>query len=278
MTSSKIEKQGRGPRTRSSDFVNRSGQKTRKLIRTAASRVFARKGYVDASLRDIALEADLPISSLGYHFGSKERLFIETVRSHLPTQALLEELFEPLLKLKASASPQAVSDAMYQSVLRHLLCLYGPEKLPNFNGLLLRVLVDGHHEAHIMVLECFALIQHKVSPVLERFCPKRAERDMEIWFSLLWAQLLYPVTTRQLRLLNMGWSEFPMEWLRHLSHRIAWYQCLPLGLPEPSGRTEMPVVDSIKTRAVARAAVSQKTRHRHGSSDRATATVALGAP
>ena len=48
-------------------------------ILDAATRLFARKGFVDASIADVAEEADVAVTAVYYHFASKEELFTEAV-------------------------------------------------------------------------------------------------------------------------------------------------------------------------------------------------------
>lgn len=55
-------------------------QNTRvKLLRTA-SRLFAKKGYVATSIRDIVKAAGENVSSVSYHFGDKHNLYVETLK------------------------------------------------------------------------------------------------------------------------------------------------------------------------------------------------------
>ena len=60
-------------------------QNTRvKLLRTAA-RLFAQKGYVATSIRDIVKATGENVSSVSYHFGNKRNLYVETLK-YLLTQ------------------------------------------------------------------------------------------------------------------------------------------------------------------------------------------------
>ncbi|RRJ97792.1 TetR/AcrR family transcriptional regulator [Opitutaceae bacterium TAV4] len=232
---------------------SRPGQRTRTTILKAASTTFARKGYSEATARDIAKAAGVPLGSLLYYFGNKERLFLEAIRHYILEVPQLKQVFDPLFTLAtlcSSPAPQQVSNALHASVKNLMLLTHGPNKLPAINGLLLRVFADGFAEAQILVLKNFAPMQYRVAELLTKLCPDdRPEHDMEAWFSLFWAQVFYPITTRGLRLLDRGWQAYPLKWILHASHRIAWYQCLPLGLPEPDGRVEMPVIESIKIKA-----------------------------
>ena len=61
-------------------------------LRTAGRRIFARRGYKGASVRDITREARANLGAVTYHFGSKERLYEAVVDSALaPLRARLTD-------------------------------------------------------------------------------------------------------------------------------------------------------------------------------------------
>jgi AcrR family transcriptional regulator len=51
------------------------GQKQRDHILAVAEQHFAQVGFLAASMRDLALKAELPLATLGYHFARKEQLY-----------------------------------------------------------------------------------------------------------------------------------------------------------------------------------------------------------
>lgn len=53
------------------------GQETRQNLLVAASEVFARKGFWEATNADICEKANCNNASVNYHFGSKENLYVE---------------------------------------------------------------------------------------------------------------------------------------------------------------------------------------------------------
>lgn len=82
-----------------------AGALTRQAIGTAARRLFATQGYAGTSVRAIAAAAGADPALVIRHFGSKERLFLETVAiegrfEHVtsgPLETLGERLVESLL-------------------------------------------------------------------------------------------------------------------------------------------------------------------------------------
>jgi AcrR family transcriptional regulator len=53
---------------------------TRQRILEAASQVFSAKGFRNATVREICAAADVNLAAVNYHFGDKERLYIETIK------------------------------------------------------------------------------------------------------------------------------------------------------------------------------------------------------
>jgi AcrR family transcriptional regulator len=78
--------------------VTRSGASgsTRDAIAASAGRLFSERGYAATSVRDIAAAAGADPALVIRHFGSKEKLFLDTVQLGLEPQPLLEGPLETL--------------------------------------------------------------------------------------------------------------------------------------------------------------------------------------
>jgi AcrR family transcriptional regulator len=70
---------------------------TRKKIILAASALFGSKGHAGTSIREIALQADVNIAAINYHFQSKANLFLEVFRYQFHVLALgIQEIAKEL--------------------------------------------------------------------------------------------------------------------------------------------------------------------------------------
>src|SRR5438552_412907 len=92
------------------------GQKSRDHILGAAERLFAAHGFHGTVLRDVADAADVPLASVVYHFGKKERLYaavLADIAAELERELGLESLgdTQPLGDVDAGFYATRLDDA-----------------------------------------------------------------------------------------------------------------------------------------------------------------------
>ena len=126
---------------------------TRKRILEAATRLFAIKGD-KTSLREITAEAEVNLSAVNYHFGSREGL-ISAVHRH-QIDAIKQAQCELLDQLEAESGQQAASpgdlvEAYFRPIIQHT---FHPEAL-----------ISGHDPNAL--LRTLFMREHK--DVIERF-------------------------------------------------------------------------------------------------------------
>jgi AcrR family transcriptional regulator len=91
----------------------------REDIVDAAIRLFARKGFVDASISDVAEEADVVVTAVYYHFSGKEELFTAAVHK------VFGMISDVVAAVRPSDAPgdqealDAVIDAVWQWIDTH---------------------------------------------------------------------------------------------------------------------------------------------------------------
>ena len=91
---------------------------TRQQLLEAAGAVFAEVGFRAATVREICLRAGANIAAVNYHFGDKERLYLEVLR-YAQTRAL--EKYPADLGLKTGALAEQRLKAFVHSFLLRLL-------------------------------------------------------------------------------------------------------------------------------------------------------------
>ena len=212
---------------------NAQGLETRAQILQAAGRIFAEKGFDGTSIRDISRDSGVGLSTIIYHFESKENIFLEAIRHFTVEMGMLNQHFEPLLKADVS-NPQAVSDALRDAIHSFLSACHGPGKVEHLNGLYNRVMVEGNATALKMLLDCFASVQAGLPAFFKRIRPDLDDVQIAFLQQLLWSLLQYPVVSKRLILFDMKLKDdYTEEYLAAAAWHFAWYCSLPLGLPAP---------------------------------------------
>jgi AcrR family transcriptional regulator len=95
-----------------------SGFSRERLLDEAEAR-FADKGFHAVSVREITGAAGCNLSSVNYHFGSKENLYLEVFRSRwMPRARRIAERFQKTLEESGSLSLASVVRALAQAFLQ----------------------------------------------------------------------------------------------------------------------------------------------------------------
>lgn len=110
---------------------------------SAATKVFAARGYRAASLRDIAEAAGIQRGSVYHHVTSKEELLLEGM---LPA---LEQTTVEVERVIDAALARPLPDlevALRQAITTHMHCLYGNESLEGVKAYLAENLLATHSD------------------------------------------------------------------------------------------------------------------------------------
>ena len=112
---------------------------TKARILTTAEEVFAAKGFAGASTREIAAKAQVNISSLHYHWESKETLYF----------AVFENIYDRILDLVRRSIPMHIDGAkagraVVEEAMRALFDFFADH--PNVPKLLVRRLLENEEE------------------------------------------------------------------------------------------------------------------------------------
>lgn len=149
---------------------------TRTRILEAAERLFAQKGHESTSLREITTEAQVNLSSVNYHFGSKEGLIQAVYLQQL--DSLNQERIAMLERLEeqsggGAVAPREVVMAFFRPLLEHALRRPATRKsfappveqpLSDPNSFLSTLLSTGHDSATSRFLSAL----HRSLPHLPR--------------------------------------------------------------------------------------------------------------
>ncbi len=83
---------------------SKDSEKTIAKLIEAAGQLFSNKGFKGVTVRDIAHEAEVPLSAINYHFRTKEMLYREVLLEACKTNSISPKEQEQLLKLEPRES------------------------------------------------------------------------------------------------------------------------------------------------------------------------------
>lgn len=92
--------------------------RTRKRLLRAAGEIFARKGFREATVREICARAGANVAAINYHFGSKENLYAELLKSVFDEAV---RRHPPDMGLPPEAPAERRLEAFVRSMLRRVL-------------------------------------------------------------------------------------------------------------------------------------------------------------
>jgi AcrR family transcriptional regulator len=75
----------------------------RNRLLDVAEKLFSERGFADTSVRDITAKANCNVAAVNYHFGSKDKLYIEMFRRHM--EKVFAEHRANIEKVMSSANP-----------------------------------------------------------------------------------------------------------------------------------------------------------------------------
>lgn len=120
---------------------------TRDLLLRAAGEVFAEAGFHNATVREICRRAGANVAAVNYHFGDKERLYLEVLR-YAQTRALEE--YPPDL----GVPPEAPAAARLRTFVRSLLLrLFDRGPMAWHGKLMAREMIEPTRALDILVKE-----------------------------------------------------------------------------------------------------------------------------
>jgi TetR/AcrR family transcriptional regulator, regulator of cefoperazone and chloramphenicol sensitivity len=204
---------------------------TREQLLEAAGQVFAEKGYEAATVRDICARAGANLAAVNYHFGDKERLYIEAVKR--ACRSRLEE--SPLPSWDASTP----AEVKLRDFLRAFIAAVAAPGFQWQRQLMLRELAQPS-------VACMEFVRDVARPhfeallgILADVLPPRmplARRHL-ICFSII-GQCVHHALARPIIAELVGEEEYRSFTPERLAEHIAEFSLAALGLGRPLARAK----------------------------------------
>lgn len=184
---------------------------------------FGRRGLNGASTRSISRDAGVPMSSITYHFGGKEGLYVAAA-GRIATQ-MAERLAPAVAEANkvnsAPCSPREARAAIHL-IYAHMVSVLTDPATESFAGFIVREQADP--------TEAFTLIYDgMMSPLLERVAKllrivaggRLADSEGRLRAIALMGQVLIFRVARQTALRGIGWSDIGVQEVDSIRHVVA---------------------------------------------------------
>ncbi len=171
------------------EATQRNGAATRMRILMAAEGEFADHGFDGATVRQIALRADIPVALVNYHFGNKEGLYRAIFEMRAPM--IVDQRIAGLRLAEMEPDPERKVEMIVKAVLVPNLHMRSTEKNSSYARILAREVSDPKSHHRKVVAEFFDPIAYKVIEALQRAMPDRTVEEINWGYQAMLGVMVY---------------------------------------------------------------------------------------
>lgn len=219
-------------RTSKEPRFNINGVETRRQILSTAGKLFAQNGYGETSFRDIAKASNTGLGSLVYHFGKKENLYLATIKHFLKDDPRIFSYMNHLAQNDGKCTQKA-ADSIYHAIYTYLLEMLAVKKNSFTASLYIRAIIEGNSDALELLDSIYTERNKDLVAFIQRVRPDIQEPEAAKWHRMVISQVRYVMMSQRLILKEINENEFTRENIKPIAWDIAYFSCLPLGLPNP---------------------------------------------
>ncbi|MCG8471516.1 MAG: TetR/AcrR family transcriptional regulator [Desulfobacterales bacterium] len=201
---------------------------TRQAILEAAGPLFASRGPDGVGVREIVRKAGTSLSSVNYHFTSKENLYSACLRYVFYEKLGMGERFD-LLQGGEHQTPEELSELLYHLVYHSLVSLIGEGVPAWYSELFVRSRMERHHKTRMNLLR-FEYVEKLRCHVVKRL-PHLDEVHVNLWFISVLAQIQYYVLEKDEVLKTLGLKGYTNPFLKRVAGYVSKNTESMLGLP-----------------------------------------------
>lgn len=194
---------------------------TKQALILAAGELFAEHGYEGTSIRAIAEKAGANVAAISYHFGSKGKLYVATVRYvvHSDEGSPVHELLD---HVGPQSGAQGVCRAMRGAATEFLARLASPGRPLWRTRLLMRAMFESEQgPLEETIDETFRPDVGDLMALACRVVPGLSEREAMLWAFGFMGQVAFYIFVREPVLRVLGQEEFDPQFLHEAAEFVA---------------------------------------------------------
>lgn len=211
---------------------------TKTALILAAGELFAEHGFDGTSVRAIAEKAGANVAAVNYHFGSKQDLYVATLRHVVrsdtggPVRAFLESA-------TSVCTPRALHAVIREEALATFRKLSSPDRPQWRLRLLMRAMFESPSSALDAVIEqTFRPDVGSLMGLARRARPDLPERKLLLWAFSFMGQVSFYMFVREPVLRVLDTAAYGGEFLEEAADHVADVMVVALGLRGRGGAAE----------------------------------------
>jgi AcrR family transcriptional regulator len=191
---------------------------THDRILIAAQKLFSEKGFDATSVRDITTEADCNVASVNYHFGGKDKLYLETFRSML---SLLRDRRLAMMGDLMARQPGPSLEEFVETFSRIMIePLVDDDRGRMFLNIVTREMIAPRLPPGVLLEEFFEPMMERATTALEKVGPPLDSASARMCVMSMVGQLLHSLKAHHL-LADLGRTDvLPLSQAEQLGHFV----------------------------------------------------------
>ena len=167
-----------------------ASEQVKERLLDAAEKLFTEKGYDRTNVRDLTTEAGCNIAAVNYHFGGKDKLYVEMFRRH--QRNLIEAQHENIKRIMAMENP-TLEDLIREVAIKQFEELHEGSDKPSILKLLIREILEPHLTEEIIPHEMYAKVEQLYIDSIVKLTPGVSYEDVVFCRFSSSGVLMYPV-------------------------------------------------------------------------------------
>ena len=150
--------------------MSKKDQITKERILNEAEALFAKNGYDAVSVREITTAARCNLAAVNYHFGNKQKLYLEVFRARwVPRARRVQAYFRESLASQDTVSTPAVAQALAEAFLKGPL---SDDERQRQSQLMIRELIQPTEAFELLAGEVLRPFFKELADTLRPFMPE----------------------------------------------------------------------------------------------------------
>jgi len=173
-----------------------AGRQVRNRLLDVAERLFCEKGFDATNIRDLTAEAGCNVAAVNYHFGGKDKLYLEVFRRHM---LIMRDLRISSIDNVMSQNGReiALEDLLRAFVTSFIKPLVKENSASCFSKLMAREMFDPHLPRSVMLEEMIIPVVNALQQALIKLCPDLDQKKAVLCIHSLIGQLIHTIRARE---------------------------------------------------------------------------------